>query len=462
MSLSRRTLLRDAGVLALAAALPSAARASDRKTLLMQTRQIEVGGKSATRFKVSQPSGAFGLILREGDEFDVQLENRLSVPAGLHWHGLTEPWRQDGVPYLSGPPLEPGTSRHYVFPAIPPGTRWMHSHFGFEEQNLLAAPLIIRETSAIREDRQEIVIFLEDFTWSSPNEIFERLRNRPPGSMAMRPATSAPDLNDVEYDAYLANDRTLDDPDVVRVERNADVRLRIINASASSNFIIDLGGLEGTLITVDGNPVVPIVARRFPIAIAQRADIMVRVPADAGAVPILAVGEGRRLRTGIILQPPGAAVSKIGNSAEQPGPEVTLEQELLLKASAPLPAKPINRSIPIDLTGNMMAYYWDMPIHGTPGLPATANRGERVEIVFRNMTMMSHPMHLHGHVFQVTQINDRPINGAIRDTILVPPKTTVKVVFDADNPGLWALHCHNLYHMAGGMFSTLVYRGIRA
>lgn len=462
MSLSRRTVMRGAGALALTASMPNIARASGRTTLRMATRQIEVAGKAVTRFKVAQPSGTFGLTLQEGDEFDVQLENRLPVLAGLHWHGLTEPWRQDGVPYLSGPPIEPGTSRHYAFPAIPPGTRWMHSHFGLEEQNLLAAPLIIRETSAIREDRQEVVVFLEDFTWLRPREIFERLRNRPPASMAARPADAGPDLNDVEYDAYLANDRTLDDPDVVPVERNAVVRLRIINASASSNFIIDLGTLEGTLVAVDGNPIAPIAARRFPIAIAQRADIMVRVPTDAEAVPILAIGEGRRLRTGIILQPRGATIAKLNNRVDEPGPQVTLEQEMLLKTSAPLPAKPVDRTIPVDLTGNMMAYYWDMPVDGMPGLPATVNRGERVEIIFRNLTMMSHPMHLHGHVFQVTQINEQPIDGAIRDTILVPPKTTVKVAFDADNPGLWALHCHNLYHMAGGMFSTLVYRGIRA
>ena len=110
-----------------------------------------------------------------------------------------------------------------------------------------------------------------------------------------------------------------DDPDIIQVERNAEVRLRIINASASSNFTIDLGNLQGTLVTVDGNPIVPFSARRFPIAIAQRADIIVRVPADGAAVPVLAIGEGRRLRTGIILQPRGATVAKISVNAEEAG-----------------------------------------------------------------------------------------------------------------------------------------------
>ena len=465
MELSRRVLLSGTATTAIAALMPQIARASERKTLLMHTQQIEVAGRSATRYKVTQPSGAFGLSLDEGDEFNVRLENGLPVVAGLHWHGLTEPWRQDGVPYLSGPPIEPGMAQDFSFPATPPGTRWMHSHFGLQEQNLLAAPLIIREASAIRSNAQEVVIFLEDFAWASPEQILEGLRNRPAMKMGGGGANAAPmglDLNDVEYDAYIANDRTLDDPAVIRVERNGEIRLRIINASASTNFTIDLGNIQGTLVTVDGNPIVPIAVRRVPIAIAQRADIILRMPPDGTAVPILALGEGRRLRSGIILQPPGAKVAKVSAATEEAGPQVGLAQELQLVASAPLPVKAPNRSIPVDLTGNMIGYVWGMPIHGMTGLPGTVKRGERVEIVFKNTTMMSHPMHLHGHVFQVVKINERDIPGAIRDTILVPPKATVKVVFDADNPGLWAFHCHNLYHMAAGMFSTLVYRQFRS
>jgi FtsP/CotA-like multicopper oxidase with cupredoxin domain len=461
MRLTRRSFLVGTTSTILAAASGTAGAADARKTLRVETRQIEVGGKPAKRYRVTQPSGALGLTLNEGDEFNVRLENGLAVPTGVHWHGMTEPWRQDGVPYLTAAPIAPGGARDFNFPATPPGTRWMHSHFGLQEQDLLAAPLIIRETAAIRSGAQEVVILLEDFSWTNPEALFDGLRKRPAVAMAMSPTSTmtVPDLNDVDYDAYLANERTLDDPEVVRVERNGEVRLRIINAGASSNFTIDLGNVEGTLVAVDGNPIVPLAGKRFPIAIAQRADILLRMPPDGGAVPILALGEGRRLQTGVILQPPGAAVAKISTSTGAAGPQVSLAQELELRASAPLPAKPADRSIPVELAGTMMGYIWSMPINGMGGLPATVDRGQRVEIVFRNTTMMSHPMHLHGHVFQITEINGKAIAGAVRDTILVPPKATVKAAFDADNPGLWAFHCHNLYHMAAGMFSTLVYRG---
>ena len=78
--------------------------------------------------------------------------------SGIHWHGMTCPWRQDGVPYISQPPIEPGGHRDYKFPATPAGTRFMHSHFGLQEQDLLAAPLIIREASLAGRDLQEVVV----------------------------------------------------------------------------------------------------------------------------------------------------------------------------------------------------------------------------------------------------------------------------------------------------------------
>ena len=87
------------------------------------------------------------------------------------------------------------------------------------------------------------------------------------------------DLNDVAYDAFLANDRTLDDPDIVRVEKGQRLRLRIINGAAATNFMVDLGALSGELRHVDGRPIEPVAGSRFPLAIAQRADIFVTLPA---------------------------------------------------------------------------------------------------------------------------------------------------------------------------------------
>jgi FtsP/CotA-like multicopper oxidase with cupredoxin domain len=86
--------------------------------------------------------------------------------------------------------------------------------------------------------------------------------------------------------------------------------------------------------------------------------------------------------------------------------------------------------------------------------------GERVLIEMRNLSMMTHPMHLHGHHFQIVGINGQAISGAMRDTVFVPHMTSVTFAFDAVNPGkAWAFHCHHLYHMAAGMMTTIGYEG---
>ena len=82
---------------------------------------------------------------------------------------------------------------------------------------------------------------------------------------------------------------------------------------------------------------------------------------------------------------------------------------------------------------------------------------ERVEFTLLNHSMMSHPMHLHGHAFQIVAINRLPVSGALRDTVLVPPMTNVTIAFDADHKGKWAFHCHHLYHMVNGMMTSVDY-----
>ena len=155
MSLTRRAML--AGT-ALAVAPTLARAAGDQKILRLQTRQIEVGGKAATAYGAAQPSGALGLSLNEGDTFDVRLENTLTVPSGLHWHGLIPPWRQDGVPFISAPPVGPGKSADYKFPARPTGTRWMHSHFGLQGSRCWGAPLIVLRPEAFRSGAEAVIL----------------------------------------------------------------------------------------------------------------------------------------------------------------------------------------------------------------------------------------------------------------------------------------------------------------
>jgi FtsP/CotA-like multicopper oxidase with cupredoxin domain len=109
----------------------------------------------------------------------------------------------------------------------------------------------------------------------------------------------------------------------------------------------------------------------------------------------------------------------------------------------------------------MKPYAWSMNGEYWPQvMPLMLAKGKRVEIDLVNHSMMAHPMHLHGHTFQVIAIDGRPIQGPVRDTVLVMPMGRVRIAFDADNPGRWPFHCHDLYHMMTGMLTEFRYEGM--
>jgi FtsP/CotA-like multicopper oxidase with cupredoxin domain len=447
-------------------------------------RNLDIKGKPASVFGLVRDNGAPGIALDAGHDFNVALTNELAQPTLIHWHGMTPPWPLDGVPDTPAPLMKPGETRVYKYPVTDPGTYWMHAHT-IQEQNLLAAPLIVHAPGDTEE--QEAVILLHDFSFTPAEQLLARLKGagtKPtmnmgamgmngmhmgtkPGDMmghmagmgGMKPAPNMAammgrmDVNDIDYDAYLANDRTLDDPQVVRVSPNDPVRLRIINGAAATAFTIDTGALPGELIAVDGQDIEPLAGTSFPIVEGQRLDIRVRMPKEGGAFPILALREGSTERTGIIFATADATVKKMSPVAGRKGPVVDLGLEGRLTAKQPLPSRKPDRRYAVTLSGTMAGYAWAIEGKG----PLVVRQGERVEIAMMNMSMMNHPMHLHGHRFQVVDINGRRVNGALRDTVPVTPMSTVTIAFDATNPGRWAFHCHHLYHMITGMMTYVNY-----
>jgi FtsP/CotA-like multicopper oxidase with cupredoxin domain len=493
---SRRDLLKGAVAGAAALALPpawmqaalagEAPGGADSGTAPVQLavvrRTIEVKGQAASVYGIRQPDGTPGIRLSEGDAFNVVLGNETREPASVHWHGLTPPWPSDGVPHAPLPPIAAGASRSFNFPVGGPGTYWMHAHT-LQEQQLLAAPLIVAERGQAQRDEQEVIILLHDFSFKSSEEILAELTKSQDsgesgtgmsdmkmgdhdmagmdmsgsghGSMAGMPMSGAmaADLNDFDYDAYLANDRTLDDPEIVSVERGGRLRVRVINGASATAFTVDFGELEGTLIAVDGQPVQPVKSRRFPLSMAQRIDVRLQLPGETGAFPILALREGARERAGIVLRTQGATVRKLVVNGVRQGPVLDLGLESRLRALAPLAPREAGKTFEIALTGDMASYRWGLKTR--PRL--AVDHGDRVEVTMRNTTMMAHPMHLHGHHFQVVAIDGRRFPGAVRDTVLLPPRRAVTFAVDANNAGQWAFHCHHLYHMATGMMTTFAY-----
>src|SRR3984893_1344564 len=460
-----------------AAAAPEPRAAGVRLTA--GTRTLAVNGKPARVFGLIGPNGNSGITLSPGERFHVDLVNQAGTSTLVHWHGQLPPWRQDGFPWPQPPPIPAGDTQSYDYAPIP-GTYWMHSHEGMQEQNLMTAPLIVRSAEDERADRQEVVLMLHDFSFRAPDELLAGLmksnsthsalpssspaEHMHMGAGSMHPmnmgSAMAMDLNDIDYDAFLANDRTLADPEVIQAERRRQRRLRVINAASATQFWIDLGALTGTVIAADGHPVRPVGGTRLPLAMAQRLDVLIDLPGN-GAFPIFAQVEGKRERTGIILTTPGAPVSRLAEAAEQSAPPVDLSLEGHLEAVNPLAPRAADVTHRVILAGGMAPYAWSLNGEYWPNVtPLMISKGQRVAIEMVNQSMMAHPMHLHGHAFEVTALNGAPRTGAVRDTVLVPAMGSVTIAFDAGNPGRWAFHCHNLYHMMTGMMTEVRYPGI--
>jgi FtsP/CotA-like multicopper oxidase with cupredoxin domain len=432
-------------------------------------RAIDVNGKSASVFGLLGPDGRPGLSFAAGERFAVRLVNETKEATIIHWHGLTPPWQQDGVADFPLPLIGAGATRNFDFPLQNAGTNWMHAHT-LQEQTLLAAPLIIKESTS--SDEQDVVVLLHDFSFKSPEELLEGLTQKGGqmgggssgqggmvgmnhgGMGGMSGSGVAMDVNDIDYDAYLANDRTLNDPETIRVEKGGRVRLRVINGATATVFTLDLGALPGELVAVDGQPVRPVRSRRFPLAMGQRLDVRLPLPSGAGSYPILFLREGARERAGVVLATQDAPVAKLAPTADATGPVMSLDLEAALLPATSLAVRSAEQRVTVDLVGGMMGYQW-----GLRGLeqPLVVKTGQRVEVTMANRSMMGHPMHLHGHHFEVVAINGRRVAGAVRDTVHLPPMTSVTIAFDADNAGKWAFHCHHLYHMATGMMGFVHY-----
>ncbi len=480
-SVSRRTVLAGGAAAGALAFSGGWSRVLAAPLITVESLTLDVNGKAAKVFAVKGPTGE-GIFAKEGDRLAGAVLNASQAPAMMHWHGqIFAPANQDRA-RPDGGELAPGGTDQVDF-LLTPGTHWMHSHT-LSEQQLLAAPLVTREADA--GDAQDVVVMLHDFSFRSPEEILAGLGGSSAhgghgahGASQPTPAAAGMAIpgmghaghgmgamggmgggmmahaNDVDYDAFLANRRTLADPEVVMVEKGGQVRLRIINGGTATAFFVTVPGLKPRCVAVDGSPCVPLEADAFPLAQGQRIDLLVDIPASGGAFPVLAQVEASPRRTGLVLATAGATVARIAETADRPQGLLDLAFEERLSAGKPLAPRKADKVFPIML-GEEAGYRWT--INGRTygeASPFAVSPGERVEMTFMNPTTMSHPMHLHGHHFQVVGIGGRRFSGAVRDTVMVPPHMPVTIAFDAGPKGEWFLHCHHLYHMATGMMAVV-------
>ncbi|MDY6055262.1 multicopper oxidase family protein [Micrococcus sp.] len=451
---------------------------------------LDLGGVTAKTWAYEESLDAPALRATAGDLLQVRVDNRLPTDTSVHWHGLALRQASDGVPGVTQEPIEAGASFTYQFVAPDPGTYFFHPHTGVQIDRGLYGPLIIDDPEDPGHYDQEWVITLDDWTdgvGSSPDDLLAGLQAQS-GDLADPSASAGAasesmgqgaghghgtghghgaghdmagmhhgdsplgDAGDLAYPHYLVNGRVPEAPRTLTGRPGQRVRLRIINAASDTIFRFALQGHRLTVTHTDGFPVNPTEAVAVYLAMGERLDALVTL--DDGVFVFQAAPEGKDgtparaiVRTGAGRVP---AVDK--RIAELDG-KVLLTTELTPAEGARLPEREPDVTLDVDLNGQMQPYAWGL--NGTRfghDTPLEVSAGQRVRLRMRNMTAMAHPMHIHGHTWAL------PGSGGLRkDTVLLRPMETVEADLQADNPGVWMLHCHNIYHAELGMMTSLRY-----
>ena len=577
-TVSRRSLLRGAAItgsgLALAPLFPAWARSGtlgmggmgvsnadsqvlsgDHIALTIGDAHFSVGGKTGHACTVNGTVPGPIIRLKEGQQVRLAVTNTLAEDSSIHWHGVLLPFQMDGVPGVSFPGIKPGQTYNYEFEVKQSGTYWYHSHSGMQEAMGQYGAIVIDPAGAdpVACDREHVIV-LSDWSFMDPMEQLRKLKamggyfnhNKQTlagllagkdqsqadramwGKMRMDP-TDIADVNGSTY-TYLINGHGSLENWTGLFAPGERVRLRIINASAMTNFNVRLPGLPMTVVAADGQHVQPVETDEFQIAIAETYDVIVQPKGDqaygliaeaidrsgqcratlaprmgmVAAIPLIrarplltmkdmGMGDmdmsagggdmagmdmsamGHNMGSMKMRDPSVAPQVKMGpgvatlspmpidRTGERPTGLEKVDHRVLtyhdLKSLAPnADTRKPSREIDLHLTANMERYMWSFDgvkfSEGTE--PIAFRHNERVRVNLLNDTMMPHPIHLHGHFFEV--VTGNPGHHPVKHTVNVLPGGKASFDLTADALGDWAFHCHMMLHMMTGMFRVVTVR----
>ena len=262
-------------------------------------KTLNITGKDVKAMSLNDSIPGPTLRFREGDTARIRFHNLMDVPTSVHWHGILLPYRQDGVPYVTNPPIEPGKTQKFEFTIKQSGTYWFHSHTGLQEQRGVYGSIVItpKDGERVLSDQDEVIV-LSDWTDENPNEILRTLKSGSDyysfrkGSMQSlvgavkdgaltdvfkRSLMRMPpmDVSDVAYDAFLANGKK---ETTIPAKPGEKVRLRFINSATATYFHLQFAGGPVQIVSADGIDVEPVNVDRFLMAIAETYDLIVTVP----------------------------------------------------------------------------------------------------------------------------------------------------------------------------------------
>ncbi|MGN9788865.1 multicopper oxidase family protein [Nonomuraea sp. ZG12] len=433
-----------------------AAVASGGGLLRARPATVFLGGRARSTWAYDGVVPGPTIRVTAGGTVRARLVNDLPAPTTVHWHGIRIAADMDGAPGFSQRATRPGESFDYVFTVPDAGTYFYHSHVGMQSDRGLYGALIVTDPHEPLGYDQEFTVVLDDWldgVKGTPDDARRRMNTTPHDESLTSPALGGTSGH-VRYPYYLVNGHTADEPTTFVSRPGTRARFRVINASADTAFRVALGGHRMTVTHTDGFPCDPVTVDTFVIGMGERYDFVATL--DAGAFPLMAMAEGKGGRA--------FAVVRTTPGARRPSPKgkvPELQRRMLkyqdLQAQRADQLGPPSRTVTVTLGLRMRRGGNEWMMNGrlaNDPMRLRVDRGETIRIILHNDTHMWHPMHLHGHTFQV-RASDR--GGPRKDTVNVMPRKRVNIDVHADNPGEWMFHCHNLYHQEQGMMGVLGY-----
>jgi FtsP/CotA-like multicopper oxidase with cupredoxin domain len=409
-----------------------------------------------------------GPVLRvtHGQRVRVRYRNHTGVATSVHWHGQIIPNDMDGVAGITQPPVPPGGEFSYEFAPNPPGTRWYHDHaFEMAVVRGLYGMFVIDDPYEERADKEFVLLFHDLPRWNSVEAAIRGVSSAPmtdpigsPEMMQMRPGDRMGD--EVAYLAHCINGASYPNTKKLAVNVGDRVRLRILNANPTQTRYIRLGGHRLTVTHSDGNRMEqPVTVDALRVGVAERYDAWFEVSRPGAWLVQGLSSDPLVYEQAAVIYTPG-----MENAPPMASPQTLHGVDFFTyaKAGGVVAQAPPAPSVRFTLGGGAYgSNRWTIDGRVWPYTPKIrVHRGEVVTVHFHNTTDMDHPMHLHGHVFKLMEVNRQTLAHPLpKDTSLVPANGgTTTWQFTADSPpGRWLLHCHNEIHMMDGMMTEVDY-----
>ncbi|WP_141432577.1 multicopper oxidase family protein [Bacillus sp. 03113] len=424
--------------------------------------------------------------VKEGEKVKIHLKNELPDPVSIHWHGIPVPNEMDGIPGVTQNAVQPGQNFTYEFTVSEPGTYMYHTHQdGVNQIDKGLYGSFVVEPKEITYDR-DYTLMLDEWM-SNPVESDSSMNGMDHSSMSgMDHGNMDENKNESSdknsdnsgmnmghsmdnYDIFTINGKSGDAIKPLTVKEGETVRIRLANIGFLSHKI-HLHGHSFKVVAIDGqelNEPKEIKDQLLSIAPGERYDI--EFTANNPGQWYLECHGDMKGTDGMkaMIQYEGNANSKDQSNQSENLPlfsytnyggtkngEFTLEQRYDVEYTMDLNTA---------MDGNKMVYTInDKTFPKTDNLNVKEGDLVKVKLV-NNSPMDDHPMHLHGHFFQVLSKNGQPIEGSpiVKDTINLKPGDEYVVAFKADNPGDWMFHCHDLHHASAGMMNMVKYEGFQ-